>query len=38
MDQAIQALYKDKKISADEARKYAVNKNLFPASGEVKGP
>ncbi len=35
MDQAIQRLFKDKRISAEEARKYAGNKNLFPSNAKV---
>ncbi|WP_321370264.1 type IV pilus twitching motility protein PilT [uncultured Desulfuromusa sp.] len=34
MDQALQELLKNKRITAEEAGKYAVNKNLFSAGGE----
>jgi twitching motility protein PilT len=36
MDQSIQSLYQEKRIIAEEARKYASNKNLFPMNAEVK--
>lgn len=32
MDQSLQALVADKKVTAEEAQKYAVNKGLFPTS------
>ena len=34
MDQALQELLKNKRITAEEAGKYAVNKSLFSAGGE----
>ena len=36
MDHAIQRLYREKRISAEEARKHANNKNLFPTNAEVR--
>ena len=37
MDQALQELVKEKRVTAEEAARFAVNKNLFATSTQATG-